>query len=95
MPDIRLSRSHNLTPEEREQVVSAFIDYLVNTLNATVERTEGHVAFKGAGYKGHVSFDDVSVEGDLRLGMMMRPLKAVISKQIGEVLDHYLGLNLN
>jgi hypothetical protein len=41
-------------PEEREQVMSSLIEYLSTTLNATVERSEGHVVFKGAGFKGHV-----------------------------------------
>jgi len=91
MSDIRLSRPHNLTPEEREQVMSALIEYLSTTLNATVERSEGHVAFKGAGFTGHVTLDTVSVEGDVRLGMMMKPLKGAISREIGKVLDQYLG----
>jgi len=93
MSDIRLSRPHNLTPEEREQVMSALIEYLCTTLNATVERSEGRVAFKGVGYKGHVTLDAVSVEGDVRLGMMMKPLKGAISREIGKVLDQYLGVH--
>jgi putative polyhydroxyalkanoate system protein len=93
MSDIRLSRSHNLMPEEREQVMSSLIEYLSTTLNATVERSEGHVVFKGAGFKGHVKLDAVSVEGEVRLGMMMKPLKGAISREIGKVLDQYLGVH--
>jgi len=31
------------------------------------------------------------VEGEVRLGMMMKPLKGAISREIGKVLDQYLG----
>ncbi len=93
MSDIRLYRPHNLTPEERARVMSALIEYRSTTLNATVEHSEGHVAFKGAGFKGHVTLDAVSVEGDVRLGMMMKPLKGAISREIGKVLDQYLGVH--
>ena len=92
MSDIRLSRTHNLTPEQQEEALSALIEYLVNTLGATIEQSEGRLAFAGAGYKGQVSFDHLTVEGDLRLSMMMKPLKAVISREIGKVLDQYLGV---
>jgi putative polyhydroxyalkanoate system protein len=91
MSDIRLSRAHALTLEEREQALSALVDYLMNSLNATVEQREGHVAFKGAGFVGHISLDPATVEGAVRLGIIMKPLKGVISKEIEKVLDQYLG----
>ena len=91
MSDIRLSRTHSLSSEEREVVMSALIEYLEETLNATVKRSTGRITFKGKGYGGHVALDAGTVEGSVRLGVMMKPLKGVIGREIGKVLDHYLG----
>ncbi len=91
MSDIRLSRSHALTLQEREQAMSALVAYLEDTLNATVEHRDNHLAFKGTGFSGHVSLDPSAVEGSVRLGLMMKPMKGIISKEIGKLLDQYLG----
>ena len=71
--------------------MSALVEYLEETLNATVKRSTGRITFKGKGYAGHVALDAGTVEGSVRLGVMMKPLKGVISREIGKVLDHHLG----
>ena len=91
MSDIHLSRSHALTPEQRVQVMSALAQYLTDTLKAKVEHKTGHLAFKGKGFSGHVALDHCTVEGSVRLGLMMKPMKGIITKEIGKVLDQYLG----
>jgi putative polyhydroxyalkanoate system protein len=92
MSDIRLSRSHTLTAEERERVMSALAQYLVNTLKATVQQHKDQVTFKGAGFGGKVAMGPTTVEGTVQLGMMMKPLKGTITREIGKVLDQYLGV---
>ena len=71
--------------------MSALVEYLVEPLNAPVKRSTGRITFQGKGYGGHVTLDAGTVEGSVRLGVMMKPLKGVISREIGKVLDHYLG----
>ena len=93
MSDIRLSRTHTLTAEEREHVMSALAQYLVDTLKATVQQSEDQVTFKGAGCGGKVEMGPTSVEGTVRLGIMTKPLKGTITREIGKVLDQYLGVS--
>ena len=55
---------------------------------ARVERLVAHVARVEA---AEAALDDERVVGEVRLGLMMRPLKGVITREIEAGLDHYLA----
>ena len=64
--------------------------HLADTLGASVAREAGPIKFDGKGLSGAVKLDAERVVGEVRLGLMMRPLKGVITREIEAGLDHYL-----
>jgi len=47
--------------------------------------------FTGTGYSGAIRIDETRVSGFVRLGILMKPMKGVINREIGTALDLYLG----
>ena len=64
--------------------------HLGDALGASVAREAGTIQFDGKGFSGAVTLDAERVVGEVRLGLMMRPLKGVITGEIEAGLDHYL-----
>ena len=64
--------------------------HLGNRLGASVAREAQTIQFDGKEFSGTVTLDDERVVGEVRLGLMMRPLKGVITREIEAGLDHYL-----
>ena len=58
---------------------------------ASVAREAQTIQFDGKGFSGTVTLDDERVVGEVRLGLMTRPLKGVITRQIEAGLDRYLA----
>ena len=65
--------------------------HLGDTLGASVTREARTIQFDGSGFSGSVMLDTERVVGEVRLGLMMRPLKGVITREIEARLDHYLA----
>ena len=91
MSVIRLSRCHQLDQAAREAALNRLAAHLGNTLGASVAREARTIQFDGSGFSGTVTLDVERVVGEVRLGLMMRPLKEAITKEIEAGLDHYLA----
>ena len=65
--------------------------HLGDSLGASVAREAQTIQFDGKGFSGTVTLDNDRVVGEVRLGLMMRPLKGVITREIEAGLDHYLA----
>ena len=65
--------------------------HLSDTLGASVAREARTIQFDGSGFSGTVTLDEERVVGEVRLGLIMRPLKGVITKEIEAGLDQYLA----
>jgi len=91
MSDIRVSRSHSLDAIAREQALCDLRAYLADTLKARKKVVEGEIMFTGTGYSGAIRIDETRVSGFVRLGILMKPMKGVINREIGTALDLYLG----
>ena len=64
--------------------------HLGDALGASVAREAGTIPLDGKGFSGAVTLNAERVVGEVRLGLMMRPLKGVITREIEAGLDHYL-----
>ena len=64
--------------------------HLGNVLGASVAQEARTIQFDGKGFSGTVTLEAERVVGEVRLGLMMRPLKGVITREIEAGLDHYL-----
>ena len=90
MSAIYLSESHHLDADARERALQALQDYLSQNLGASVTRHDAELVFSGTGYSGTVSLDEERVRGELKLGLLMRPMKGTITLEIKAVLATYL-----
>ena len=91
MSAIRLSRRHQLNQAAQEAALERLAVYLGEALGASVARKAQMIHFDGKGFSGTVIVNDERVVGEVRLGLMMRPLKGVITREIKAGLDHYLA----
>ena len=89
MSDIHLSRPHRLDGPAREAALEALCEYLQSALGATIERREEHLLFSCKGYSGKLSLGHAKVEGSVKLGMLLRPMKGVITREIERALDEH------
>jgi putative polyhydroxyalkanoate system protein len=90
MSVIRLSRCHKLNQAAQEAALEQLAAHLGDILGASVARAARTIQFDGSGFSGTVTLEDERVVGEVRLGLMMRPLKGVITREIEAGLDHYL-----
>ena len=91
MSVIRLSRCHQLDCSAQEAALERLAAHLGDTLGASVTQEARTIQFDGTGFSGTVTLDTERVVGEVRLGLMMRPLKGVITREIEAGLDHYLA----
>ena len=91
MSVIRLSRSHRLNEHAQEVALERLAAQLGTALGAKVERSERELRFAGTGFSGTVSLNDSRLEGEVHLGILMRPMKRAITKEIEAGLLQYLG----
>lgn len=91
MSVIRVSRCHQLDQAAQEAALDQLAVHLGDTLGASVTREARTIQFDGSGFFGTVMLDTERVVGEVRLGLMMRPLKGVITREIEAGLDHYLA----
>ena len=75
----------------QEAALERLAAHLGDALGALVAREAGTIQFDGKGFQGSVMLDAERVVGEVRLGLMMRPLKGVITREIESGLDHYLA----
>ena len=91
MSVIRLSRCHQLDQASQEAALERLAAHLGDKLGASVAREARTIQFNGSGFSGTITLDAERVVGEVRLGLMMRPLKGIITKEIEAGLDHYLA----
>jgi len=91
MSVIHLSRCHQLDQAAQEAALERLAAHLGDALGASVAREAQTIQFDGSGFAGTVTVDDERVVGEVRLGLMMRPLKGVITREIEAGLDRYLA----
>ena len=91
MSIIRLSRCHQLDQAAQEAALERLASHLGNVLGASVAQEARTIQFDGKGFSGSVTVDDEHVVGEVCLGLMMRPLKGVITREIEAGLDRYLA----
>ena len=90
MSAIRLSYPHELDVTSRNRVLGQLSDYLTEVLGADVSASGWTLQFSGRGFAGTVSMAPRHVEGEITLGLLMRPLKGVIEREIEAGLRQYL-----
>ena len=91
MSVICFSRPHELDATRRRQAFEQLSAHLTETLGTTVTSEEWTLDFGGKGFTGTVILGTCHVECEMKLGLVMRPLKGVITSEIEAGLSQYLG----
>lgn len=91
MTIIHIIRAHQLDQETVRAKVQELADSLVKKLSAEYQWNNDRLVFKRSGASGFVRLGDQEVEVEIKLGMLLTPLKGNIEKTITEYLDQRLA----
>ncbi len=88
MSNISLSRNHNLSTDELRTRLNALNGKLKDKfgLDASWDN-DSRASVSGKGVKGSVEMTPSKLSVDLKLGMLLRPLKGKIEAALNEELD--------
>ena len=90
MANIHIKKNHRLDPETIHNKVQELADKLAKDLSAEYKWEKNNLVFKRSGASGIVRIGEQQVEVEVKLGLMLSPLKGSIEKSITEYLDKKL-----
>ena len=91
MAKIHIKREHNLSHDKVMEAVQKLADTLSEKLDADYEWNENQLSFKRSGANGFVNVGEKDVEVDIKLSMLLTPLKGKIEDTVNEYLDKHLA----
>ncbi|MCK5689662.1 polyhydroxyalkanoic acid system family protein [Myxococcota bacterium] len=92
MSQLSIKRSHSLSVDEAKERVSKFETKLQQSYGVSLDWKDSTSAMlRGKGFSGKLSLDASSVDVDIKLGLMLRPLKSKIQSAIEDALDKELA----
>ena len=90
MATIHITRSHHLDPDVVRDRVQELADKLSEELSAKYTWEKDRLVFKRSGANGYVRLGEQELEVEVKLGMLLSPLKGTIEKTITDYLDQRL-----
>jgi putative polyhydroxyalkanoate system protein len=90
MSTIHITKSHQLDQETARDKVQELANMLGEKLSAEYKWEKDRLVFKRSGANGFVRIGDQELEIEVKLGMMLRPLKGTIEKTITDYLEQRL-----
>ena len=91
MATIHITRAHQLDQETVRDKVQELANTLVEKLSAEYQWERDRLVFNRSGANGFIRIGNQELEVEVKLGMMLRPLKGTIEKTITEYLDQQLN----
>jgi putative polyhydroxyalkanoate system protein len=90
MAVIRVKRRHKLGAREARATVDKIAQKLRKELDADCRWVGSSLQFKRSGASGHIDVNEDDLEINIKLGMVLSPLKRKIEKSIEEEIDQHL-----
>lgn len=90
MATIHITKSHQLDLETVRANVQELADMLVEKLAAEYQWEKDRLVFKRSGANGFVRIGNQELEVEVKLGMLLTPLKGTIERTISDFLDQRL-----
>jgi putative polyhydroxyalkanoate system protein len=90
MANINIKRNHSMPHKEVVATVQKLADELSEKLDATCEWEDDSLSFKRSGASGSVHVGKKDVEVNIKLGMLLTPLKGKIEQTVTDYLDKNL-----
>ncbi len=91
MATIRINRKHDLDQDRIRDEIQKLADELARKLSARYQWRGDRLMFERSGANGHIDIGDSDVDVEIKLGMLLTPLKSQIESTIEEYLDSRLG----
>lgn len=91
MAHIHIERAHGLGLEEARRQIDQIAETLQGELQANFHWEGDHLEFERPGASGVIAVAADQVTLDIRLGLLLRPLKGAIERTITEQLDAHLA----
>ncbi|MEJ2320816.1 MAG: polyhydroxyalkanoic acid system family protein [Gammaproteobacteria bacterium] len=90
MATIKIKKEHALPHDKVVKAVQKLADELAEKLDADYEWEGDDLSFKRSGASGKVCVGKENVEVDIKLGMLLTPLKGKIEQTVRDYLDEIL-----
>ena len=91
MARIHIKRQHDLDHESVRSEIEGLAKRLADELSASYSWKGDRLEFKRSGASGHLEIDGQQIEVDIKLGVLLTPLKSTIESKINSYLDRALG----
>ncbi|MDH5183192.1 MAG: polyhydroxyalkanoic acid system family protein [Gammaproteobacteria bacterium] len=91
MATIQIRRSHQLDQQHIREQVQNLADKLASDLGVTCQWQGDRLHFERSGAKGNIQIGEGYLEFEIKLGMLLSPLKGKVEKTVTEYLDTHLA----
>lgn len=90
MTTIKVNRHHKLGSERARETVDKLARKLEKDLDAQCRWEGSTLVFSRSGASGKIDVSDDEIDLEIKLGLLLRPLKGTIERTIEEEMDRYL-----
>lgn len=90
MATIHIKRQHQLDQAKVRKEVQSLADKLADELSVDCKWEGDRLVFKRTGAHGYINLGESEVELEIKLGMVLSPLKGKIEKTVSSYLDERL-----
>lgn len=87
MSNIKISRENPFSMEDAKQRLDAFSENMANNIGVKTQWAGDQLKFDGKGAKGAITVSENTIDVDIKLGMLLKPLSGKISSKVEEALD--------
>lgn len=91
MSQIDITRAHSVSLKKGKVLLKDIADKLAKDYGGSYTENAEGLDFEGPGISGTIVVDTVSIRVVAKLGLLMRPIKGVIEKQIHSEIDAALA----
>ena len=91
MATIHISKQHNLDNETIRNEVQNLAEKLSEELSAKYDWEGDRLVFKRSGANGHIDISEGEIDIEIKLSLVLTPLKGTIEKTVNNYLDEHLA----
>jgi putative polyhydroxyalkanoate system protein len=91
MATIRIKRKHHLDNETVKSEVERIAEKLSKQISATYNWEGDRMVFKRTGASGHIDLNEGEVDIEIKLSMVLSPMKGTVEKTLKDYLDERLS----
>jgi putative polyhydroxyalkanoate system protein len=91
MASIKIKRNHSLAHDDVVKAVQKLANELSEKLDADYDWEGDNLSFKRSGASGKISVGKLDLEVDIKLSMLLTPLKGKIEQTVNDYLDEHLA----